>query len=663
MAAGSVGPVNRLADETSPYLRQHRDNPVDWYPWGPEAFARAAELDRPILLSVGYSACHWCHVMAHECFEDPETAAIMNDLFVNVKVDREERPDVDAIYMDALQAMTGSGGWPMTVWMTPEGRPFFAGTYFPRDRFVDLMLRIAAAWRDQRDDIEQQGRQLTEAMGRFASLAPASGLPPAEVLARAETELASRFDREWAGFGDAPKFPPSMALEFLLRQRIRTDSPGAGAMVDRTLDAMAAGGIYDHLGGGFCRYSVDRRWLVPHFEKMLYDQAMLARVYLHSWQVGGRAEHRQVFEETIAYVTGDLGHPEGGFFSAEDADSEGVEGKFYVFTQEEVESTLGPLAREAIDWYGITPQGNFEGSNILHRPLGGELIRPPRIEQARAQLLEERNRRVRPGLDDKILTEWNALMIATLAQAGAATGRSDWIERAERAAEFLLGGLRRPDGRWLRSWQEGRARHLAYASDHAALVDAFTRLGEATGRARWTELAVATAEQMIELFWDSDQGGLWTTGHDAEELVTRPKDLLDGPTPSANSLAAVALMRLWGLTGREGFREKSIGIIRLLAQPIESHPSGFAHLLWALEMELLGLTEIAVVGDAPDLLAEALTPCLPLAVIAWGEPYGGPLWEGRQPGYAYVCEGHTCLAPIDDPHHLARAVRETATPT
>jgi len=653
--------VNRLATETSPYLRQHRDNPVDWYPWGEEAFARAAELDRPILLSVGYSACHWCHVMAHDCFEDPETAAVMNDLFVNVKVDREERPDVDAIYMDALQTMTGSGGWPMTVWMTPEGRPFFAGTYFPRERFVDLMLRIAAAWRDQRDEIEKQGRQLTEAMGRFASLSPAPGLPAPEVLERAEQELTSRFDPEWAGFGDAPKFPPSMALEFLLRRHLRTGSSTARDMVDRTLDAMAAGGIYDHLGGGFCRYSVDRRWLVPHFEKMLYDQAMLTRVYLHSWQLNGRAAHLQVAEETISYVLDDLGHPEGGFFSAEDADSEGVEGKFYVFTPAEIESALGPLAPEAIEWYGVTDRGNFEGANILHRPLGADLIRPPRIEEARALLLEERNRRVRPGLDDKILTEWNALMISTLAEAGAATGRAEWIDRAERAAEFLLEGLRRDDGRWLRSWQNGRARHLAYAGDYAALVDAFTRLGETTGRARWTELALATAEQMLELFGDHDQGGLWTTGHDAERLVARPKDLLDGPTPSANALAAVALMRLWGLTGREDLRGASTGIIRLLAQPVESHPSGFAHLLWALEMELLGLTEIAVVGDVPGLVTEVLTTYLPLAVVAWGEPFGGPLWESREPGHAYVCEGHTCLAPIDDPEALARTLRETTT--
>ncbi len=653
--------MNRLAEETSPYLRQHRDNPVDWYPWGPEAFARAAELDRPILLSVGYSACHWCHVMAHECFEDPETAAMMNELFVNVKVDREERPDVDAIYMDALQAMTGSGGWPMTVWMTPQGRPFFAGTYFPRERFVDLMARIDTAWREQRDDIEQQGRQLTEAMGRFASLTPAPDLPSPDVFERAERELASRFDRRWAGFGDAPKFPPSMALEFLLRQSVRTGSEPARTMADRTLDAMAAGGIHDHLGGGFCRYSVDRHWLVPHFEKMLYDQAMLARVYIHSWQLGGRREHLQVAEETISYVLDDLGHPEGGFFSAEDADSEGVEGKFYVFTPEQISAVLGPASEAFIEWYGVTPEGNFEGANILHRPLGGDLIRPPEIEEARSLLLAERNRRVRPGLDDKILTEWNALMIATLAEAGAAAGRTDWVARSERAADFLLSELRRSDGRWLRSWQDGRAHHLAYASDYAALVDAFTRLGEATGRARWTETAVTTAEQMIELFGDPDQGGLWTTGHDAEELVTRPKDLLDGPSPSANSLAAVALMRLWGLTGRDEFKSVSIDIIRLLSQPIETHPSGFSHLLWALEMETLGLTEVAIVGDAPELVSEVLTSLLPLAVVAWGEPYGGPLWESRQPGLAYVCEGHTCLAPIEDPGTLSRTLRETAT--
>jgi hypothetical protein len=525
---------NRLADETSPYLRQHADNPVHWLPWGEEAFAEARERDVPILLSVGYSACHWCHVMAHESFEDDGTAAVMNDRFVNVKVDREERPDVDAIYMEAVQAMTGHGGWPMTVFLDHEGRPFYGGTYFPPTRrgampsFTELLRAVDDAWRTKRDDIVSQAGRLTEAIASTTEqLRAADELPGREVLDLALTQLHRQFDPEWGGFGGAPKFPQTMSLELLLRAHRRSGAPEPLAMVERSLDAMAAGGVHDHLGGGFARYSVDRVWLVPHFEKMLYDQALLARAYLHGWQVTGRDDHRRVLEGIVGYVLRDLRHPDGGFFSAEDADSEGVEGKFYVWDAAEIDEVAGADAATVRAWFGVTDEGNFEGANILHRPELGDLDAPPEVERVRDALFERRERRVRPGLDDKVLTEWNALMLATLAEAAAVTGRDDWLGAAVANAEFLLGHLQGDDGRWRRSWQAGdgdrpaQARHLAYAADHAALVDAFTRLAEATGEARWIDEARGVADALIEQYWDVERGGLYTTGRDADPLVTR----------------------------------------------------------------------------------------------------------------------------------------------
>jgi uncharacterized protein len=561
----SVGAMNRLAAETSPYLRQHADNPVDWYAWGDEAFAAARTADRPILLSVGYSACHWCHVMAHESFEDPEVAALMNDLFVNVKVDREERPDVDAVYMEAVQAITGQGGWPMTVFLTPDGRPFFGGTYFPKETrhgmisFPDLCRRVDELWRTRRSDVDQQAGQLTGTLGRTALLEPGDDLPGADTLAAAERQLVDQHDPAGGGFGGAPKFPQAMSLELLVRLLARGGAGGAPAdavraVVETSLDAMASGGIYDHLGGGFARYSVDDRWLVPHFEKMLYDQALLTRAYLHAWQVTGHDRYRRVVEETVGYVLRDLRHPDGGFYSAEDADSEGEEGLFYVWTPDQVIAALdgdADLADEVMAFYGVTPEGNFEGRTILNRLRHrGDLDRPPQVEDARRRLFEARDRRVRPGRDDKVLTEWNGLMLAALAEAAAATGRDDWRDAAVATGEFLLGSLRRDDGRWLRSWQaDGGARHLAVAADLAALVDAFTRLAEATGEARWVAEAATTADALLDLFWDPARGGLFTTGTDAERLVARDKDLMDNATPSANSLAAVALVRLAALTG------------------------------------------------------------------------------------------------------------------
>jgi uncharacterized protein len=665
-----VGAVNRLADETSPYLRQHADNPVDWYPWGDEAFTAARRDDKPVLLSVGYSACHWCHVMAHESFEDPDVAALMNELFVNIKVDREERPDVDEIYMEAVQALTGQGGWPMTVFLTPDGRPFFGGTYFPKTRrggmiaFPELCRRIDELWRTRRDDIDAQAGQLTGALGRSALVEPGDGSPGGDALEAAVKTLRQQHDDARGGFGGAPKFPQAMSLDLLVRAVARQPSPDPDiqGIVETSLDAMASGGIYDHLGGGFARYSVDAVWLVPHFEKMLYDQALLARAYLHAWQVLGHERYRQVLDETIGYVLRDLRHPDGGFFSAEDADSEGEEGRFYVWTVDEVTAALDgdrDLADEALAFYGVTPGGNFEGRTILNRIHARDrgrvgLSRPPRIEEARARLFAAREHRVRPGLDDKVLTEWNGLMLAALAEAAAATGRRDWLDAAMGTGEFLLRSLRRSDGRWLRSWQaDGGARHLAYAADHAALVDAFVRLAEATGQARWIDAARSTAGALLDLFWDDERGGLFTTGSDAERLVARNKDLMDNATPSANSLAAVALLRLAALTGEARYRERAEQILRLTGSLATQHPTAFGHLLAAVDLAANGIDEVVVAGERPDLVEVVHSRFLPGAVLAWGERYPSPLWEGRDDGWAYVCRSYACQLPADDPAALA----------
>ncbi|MGH9190341.1 MAG: thioredoxin domain-containing protein [Acidimicrobiales bacterium] len=652
--------MNRLAAETSPYLQQHKDNPVDWYPWGDEAFERARTEERPVLLSVGYAACHWCHVMAHESFEDEATAAVMNELFVNVKVDREERPDVDAVYMEAVQAMTGHGGWPMTVFLTPDGKPFFGGTYFPNQKrsgmpaFVDVCQAVSQAWHERREGVVEQAGRMTASLGQASELVPSTdGVPGGEALVAARNGLAARFDAQWGGFGPAPKFPQPDVLDVLLRHHAHTGEAYALAMATTTLDAMASGGIYDHLGGGFSRYSVDGRWLVPHFEKMLYDQALLAAAYLHAWQVTGEARYLQVLSETIDYVRRDLRHSEGGFFSSEDADSEGVEGKFYVWSSDEVASVVGPLAPEAIAWWGVTDGGNFEGANILNRPERGDLIRPEPVEEARRLLFETREKRVRPGLDDKVLTEWNAMFLSTLAAAAAATGRADWLADARSNGEFLLSSLRRPDGRWLRSWQGGRpGRPLAYAADLAAVVDAFTRLAEATGDGRWIAAARQTAGSMIELFWDDAAGGLFTTGSDAETLITRSKDIIDQAVPSANGTAALALLRLSALVGDDGYRERAEAILRLLAGPLGQHPTAFCRLLAAVDLAASGPTEIAIMGDRPDLASAVAARYLPNAVLAWGEPYPSPLFEGRAEGLAYVCRNYACQAPAADEETL-----------
>jgi uncharacterized protein len=659
--------MNRLADETSPYLRQHKDNPVDWYPWGDDAFARAKAEDKPVLLSVGYSACHWCHVMAHESFEDPAVAAVMNELFVNIKVDREERPDVDSIYMEAVQALTGHGGWPMTVFLTPDKQPFYGGTYYPKEPrqgmpgFVQVLQAINEAWHERRGEVDDQAGRLTDALGHVAELAPSDQTVDRNVLDTAVASLRSQFDAEWGGFGQAPKFPQESSLELLLRAAAQGNRPEILQMVIDTLDAMAAGGIYDQLGGGFARYSVDPYWLVPHFEKMLYNQAMLGRAYLHAWQLTREPRFVQILAETVEYVLRDLRHADGGLYSAEDADSEGVEGKFYVWRPHEVEDVLGPdEAPAALEWWDVTEQGNFEGANILHRPIRGDLLRPPHIERARERLFEARNERVRPGLDDKVLTEWSALFLSTLAEAGAAIQHDGWLDAAIQTGEFLLRALRRPDGRWLRAWQDGRANHLAYANDYAALVDAFTRLAEATGQARWIAEAKRTADDMLDLFWDDANGGLFTTGNDAEQLITRPKDILDSALPSANAVAAVSLLRLGALTGEARYTDRAEAILRLLADPMSRQPSAFAHMLEAVDLSTAGTTEIVITGDRSDLVAAVQERYLPNAVLAWGERYDSPLFEDRTDGLGYVCRNYACKLPTGEVEELLTQLSPTA---
>jgi len=669
--------ANRLAAETSPYLRQHAENPVDWYPWGEEAFAKAAAEDKPIFLSVGYSACHWCHVMAHESFEDPVVAGLLNAGFVCVKVDREERPDVDAVYMEAVQAMTGSGGWPMSAFLTPDRRPFFCGTYFPprdlpgRPSFTTVLGAVRDIWDDRRAEVEAQADELAgavaarsavEARADGPSLLDGLGGEVPDLLSPAVAELTTRFDPEWGGFGGAPKFPQPSLVDVALRQALRHRGTERGAaaeaMAVRTLDAMAAGGIHDHLGGGFARYATDTEWLVPHFEKMLYDQAGLLRAYLHGWQVTGDPRYREVMDGIVGYVARDLTHPGGGVYSAEDADSEGVEGKFYVWTPEQVTEAVGAgspdVAAAAASWFGIAPGGNFEGATILRRPVGAPLSGSGAVEEGRRRLLAARGLRVRPGLDDKVLTEWNAMYASALAEAAAATGSDAWADAAVGIGEFLLAHLVDTRGRWLRSWQpDGGARHLAYAADHAWLVECFTRLSELTGEAVWLDRAAATADALIERFADPEGGGFFTTASDAEQLIVRTKDVFDGATPSANAVAALALARLGALTGTATYTGHARRIVDLLGHLLTRHPTAFAHTVLTADLLSRGCTEVVVTGDRADLVAEYRRAWRPDAVLAWGEPTGSPLWAGRALGLAYVCRDYACRVPATDPAGLA----------
>jgi len=650
---------NRLAQETSPYLLQHRDNPVDWYAWGPEALERAREEDKPILLSVGYSACHWCHVMERESFEDDETAAYMNEHFVNVKVDREERPDVDAIYMEAVQAISGHGGWPMTVFLDPEGVPFYGGTYFPPDTsrgmpsFRMVMEAVVDAFQTKREEIRERAWVTRERLGAIGAVEPGGDLPGSAELEQAVARLLAAADRSNGGFGGAPKFPPASSLELLLAR-------GQTEHVELTLDAMLAGGIYDQVGGGFARYSVDAVWLVPHFEKMLYDNGLLARAYLHGWQELGHQRYRRVCEETLDWMLREMQGPEGGFYSALDADSEGEEGRFYVWTPAQIREVLGEAAEPVIEHFGVSEGGNFEGSNILHLAGGAEATAPPGLEEARQALLEARAQRVWPGLDDKRLASWNALAISSFAEAGAVLGREDYLEAARRCAEFVLGELRDAEGNLLRTYKDGRAHLNAYLEDHAFLLEALLTLYEASFEARWFEAAQALAEATIARFGDPERGGFYSTSSDHEELIARRKEVGDHPIPSGNSSAAMGLLRLERLTGDRRYGEAAEGVFALFAKPAMEHPDAFAHLLRALDFHLVPTREVALVGDDLEELARAVREKPRPHIVLAGGPEGTeqpPLMAGRTAvegeAAAYVCENFTCRLPVTDPAELS----------
>jgi hypothetical protein len=665
---------NRLARETSPYLLQHAHNPVDWYPWGDEAFARARAEDKPVLLSVGYSACHWCHVMERESFENPQIAAVMNADFVNVKVDREERPDVDHIYMQAVQSLTGRGGWPMTVFLTPDGTPFYGGTYFPpEDRhglpgFPRLLASLTDAWRSRRAEVVQSGREIAESLGQTDRLRRAATLLGEEVLFSAFGGISSQFDEEWGGLGGAPKFPQPMIWEFVLRFFKRSGNPYAQRMVHTTLTRMARGGMYDQLGGGFARYSVDAQWMIPHFEKMLYDNAQLASLYLHAWLALGDPECRRVCEETLDYLLRDMADPAGGFYSAEDADSEGHEGKFYVWTAEEIRAVLGADADRALAYWGVDRGSNFEGKSNLF--LADEPD-PESIAPLRRQLFAARARRVRPGRDDKVLAAWNGLACRAFAEAGRALGRADYVAAAVRNAEFLLGAMRR-DGRLLRSWKNGEARLKGYLEDYAMVAAALLEVYEATFERRWLDAARALADDMLGLFWDEGLEGFYDTGHDHEKLIVRPRNLYDNAVPCGTSVAIEALLRLAVLTGEAAYEARALTALRPLADLLGRHPTAFGRFLCALDFHLGPKIEVALVtpaGDAGALAAEVFGRFLPNRVVAGmvaGDAQaaaGVPLLEGRtvidgRPT-AYVCRNYACELPVTEPAALVRQLESS----
>ncbi|HKV86105.1 MAG TPA: thioredoxin domain-containing protein [Ktedonobacterales bacterium] len=694
--------TNRLIHESSPYLLQHAHNPVDWYPWGPEALETARREDKPIFLSIGYSACHWCHVMESESFQNEDTARLMNDLFVCVKVDREERPDLDALYMDAVQALTGSGGWPMTVFLTPDGAPFFGGTYFPpvsrygMPGLPQLLRSIATLYRTRRDDVERQAEEFRQFYARRGSVkielplaAGADSVLQPDALAEAAERLLGEMDAVEGGFGRAPKFPHAMAIEFLLRVASRSTEGGADGddlrrLLLLTLDKMADGGIYDQVGGGFHRYSTDTHWLVPHFEKMLYDNALLASAYLHAWQLYGDARYRLICEQTLDYVLREMTDATGAFYSTQDADSEGEEGKFYVWTPAELESALG--ARDAAilaALWGVTGAGNFEGKNILHTARDLATVAAAFgvsreqldaiVAGARQTLYDERAKRVWPGLDDKALASWNGLMLRAFADAGRALDRADYRQAAVANATFVLDELLR-DGALLRVWRRGRAKIGAYLEDYAALANGMLSVYEATGLTRFFAAAQRLCDGIHQRFWDADKGAFFDTAHDHEVLIGRPREITDNATPSGMSLAVEALLRLWSLNGDERYYDVAARVLTTFAPAALGQPSAFGHLLCALDDFIGPFAEIAIVGDASDertqrLLRATSGRYLPRAVLATGSgvtssPDDPPLLEGRgtiggAPA-AYVCRRFVCKRPVTDPDALTALLRAEA---
>jgi len=668
---------NRLGDASSPYLLQHAANPVHWFEWGPEAFAEARARDVPVLLSVGYASCHWCHVMAHESFEDPETADEMNRAFVSVKVDREERPDVDRVYMDAVQAMSGRGGWPMTVFLTPDGEPFFAGTYYPEfDRpghpsFRRVLATIHDAWTNRRPDLEEQARWLTGVVS--LEMPGSGGLPDQGILSRAHDAIRTEFDPINGGFGGAPKFPQAPTLEFLLRSHGEPWAPQAGSMVSTTLGAMASGGIRDHVGGGFARYSVDAHWMVPHFEKMLSDNAQLVRLYARASQVTGDRRFAAVARETARYLLTDLLLPEGGFASGEDADSDGEEGVFYVFTHAEVTAAAGDAAGPVADALGVTEAGNFEGSNVLRRADPAAVaarwkVRPEEVESAVAATLDAlrpvRALRTRPARDDKVIAAWNGLAARGLAEAALALGEPGLLDAAAGATRFVLTAMRRDDGRLHRSWRRGRLGPTGYCDDYAAMALACLALYQATGDEQWFHEGATLTDAMVDLFADPDGAGFFATGEDAEPLIARPKNLFDLPTPSDNSLAAEAMLHMAAFTGESAWWDRIEGVLRLGARVIAEHPGGAGHLLAVAQVMLAPPLEVAVVGPGRDrLVAVVHETYRPRVFLAQGDgdhPSEVPLLADRtalgSEAAAYVCRGFVCDRPVSKPEDLRAAL-------
>ena len=675
---------NRLINETSPYLLQHAHNPVDWHPWGPEALEKAKTEDKPILLSVGYSACHWCHVMERESFEDRQIAQIMNENYVSIKVDREERPDIDSIYMTAVQAMTGQGGWPMTVFLTPEGKPFYGGTYFPpEDRggmpaFPRVLEAIAKAYREDRGNVTLTTQRLLQSMQQMSSGARSVDPLTDDVLYQAYRGISGQFDDRYGGVGMQPKFPQPMTYEFLLRYYRRSQDPQALEMVELTLRRMAEGGIYDQIGGGFHRYSTDTFWLVPHFEKMLYDNALLVKLYLHAFQITGNPLYRRVVEGTLGYVLREMADPAGGFYSAQDADSEGVEGKFFVWRPEEIVKVLGKEDGEIVNrYFGVTLEGNFEGRSILHVAAEAAAVASEvgvteeeldaLIIRSNAKVLEAREQRVHPERDEKILTAWNALMLRAFAEAAAVLSRPDYGKIAEQNAKFLLENLYE-GGRLLRTYRDGKAKLNGYLEDYAYLIDALMALHEVTFGRRWLKEAIVLGEAMVDLFWDEASGQFYDTGRDHEELIVRPRDITDNAIPSGSSMATGVLLRLAVISGDSDLQRRALIALRSTREVMTGFPTGAGHWLCALEFYLSDAKEIAIIGqrDAPEtqaLVSEVYRRYLPNRVLLGrndcdGTLEGVPLLEGREKldgrPTAYVCQSYVCQLPVTDPDELAR---------